>query len=150
VWQDFFEKNPWIFGYGLSLVACESYDDHKLEQITTGASKFTGAGKRTDGLLRTRGVVSSLVFCEIKRPDDRLLAAKQYREPDVWMPSQVVTGAVAQVQKTTEKAVRQIRDFIHKQSEPDGTPTGVKVATIRPRQVVVIGDMSEFVAEGVT
>jgi hypothetical protein len=147
VWQDFFEQNPWIFGYGLSLIACESYDDHKLEQITTGASKFTGAGKRTDGLLRTRGIVSSLVFCEIKRPDDSLLAATQYRKPDVWMPSQVVTGAVSQVQKTTEKAVREIRDFIHTQYASDGTPTGVEVATIRPRQVVVVGDTSEFVAE---
>jgi antiviral defense system Shedu protein SduA len=148
VWQAFFEKNPWIFGYGLNLIACQSYDDHKLEQITTGASKFTGAGKRTDGLLRTRGVVSSLVFCEIKRPDLPLLAPTQYRPPDVWMPSQVVTGAVSQVQKTSEKAVREIRDVIHKQSEPDGTPTGIAVATIRPRQVVVVGDTTEFVQEG--
>jgi hypothetical protein len=146
IWQAFFEFNPWIFGYGLNLIACEAYDDKKLEQITTGASKLTGAGKRTDALLRTRGVVSSLVFCEIKRPDLLLLDKTPYRPPDVWMPSGDVVGAVSQVQKTAEKAVREIGNVLHKKYEPDGTPTDVLVATIRPRQVVVIGNMSEFEA----
>ncbi|MEU8269200.1 Shedu anti-phage system protein SduA domain-containing protein [Sphaerisporangium sp. NPDC049002] len=81
VWEDFFESNPWIFGYGLSLISCTSYDDQKLQQITTGASKFGGGGKRTDGLLRTRGIVSSLLFCEIKRHDTSLLMAKHGINP---------------------------------------------------------------------
>ncbi|MER6209289.1 hypothetical protein [Streptomyces sp. NPDC001642] len=38
VWQGFFEENPWIFGYGLNLVAGEPLDDGKLERITTGAN----------------------------------------------------------------------------------------------------------------
>ncbi|MER6827448.1 Shedu anti-phage system protein SduA domain-containing protein [Streptosporangium sp. NPDC000563] len=99
----FFEDNPWIFGYGLNLIACESYDDQKLQQLTTGASKFGGAGKRTDGLLRTRGIVSSLLFCEIKRHDTPLLVANQYRKPDVYAPSYEVVGAVSQVQKKLPK-----------------------------------------------
>lgn len=45
VWQDFFEENPWIFGYGLTLIACEALDDAGLERITTGANVFTGAGR---------------------------------------------------------------------------------------------------------
>lgn len=148
VWQRFFEENPWIFGYGLNLVACASYDDQKLEQITTGASKFGGAGKRSDGVLRTRGVVSSLLFCEIKRHDLPLLAATQYRKPDVWTPSHEVIGGVSQVQKTVEKAVRGIGEFLHKQYDPDGTPTDLVVSTVRPRQVVVIGLTDEFAVNG--
>lgn len=146
VWQAFFEKNQWIFGYGLNLVSCQAYDEKKLEQITTGASKFAGAGKRSDALLQTRGVVSSLMFCEIKRHDTLLLNTRQYREPDVWSPSAEVVGAVSQVQKTAEKAVREIRDFVYKQYAPDGTPGGV-VASIRPRQVVVAGMTSEFLVD---
>jgi hypothetical protein len=38
LWQDFFEKATWIFGYGLSLVGHESMASGKLEQITTGAN----------------------------------------------------------------------------------------------------------------
>lgn len=148
IWQQFFEQNPWIFGYGLSLIACDSYDDNKLEQITTGASKFGGAGKRSDGVLRTRGIVSSLLFCEIKRHDLPLLANTQYRKPDVWVPSHEVVGAVSQVQKTAEKAVRGIGEFLHRQYEPDGSPTDLVVSTVRPRQVVVVGKTDEFATDG--
>lgn len=144
VWQRYFEDNPWIFGYGLNLVACQSYDDQKLEQITTGASKFAGAGKRSDAVLRTRGIVSSLLFCEIKRPDLPLLATSAYRPPDIFTPSQHVIGAVSQIQKTTEKAVRGIGEFLHKQYNPDGAPIDLEVSTIKPRQVVVVGKTDQF------
>lgn len=148
VWQDFFEHNPWIFGYGLSLVACQTFDNARLQQITTGASAFGGAGKRIDSLLRTRGIVSSLLFCEIKRHDTRLLATTQYRKPDVYAPSSEVVGAVAQVQKTAEKAVREIKTFIYRHDEPDGTPTDIEVSTVKPRQIVVVGQTSEFEPSG--
>ena len=42
VWQSFFEDNTWIFGYGLTLVACEAVSDAGLEAITSGANVFTG------------------------------------------------------------------------------------------------------------
>lgn len=67
VWQEFFEENQWIFGYGLNLVACEAYSDKGLELITTGANVFTGGGKRIDAVMRTRGFIQSLVFTEIKK-----------------------------------------------------------------------------------
>jgi hypothetical protein len=144
VWQAFFEENTWIFGYGLNLVACRSYDDKKLEKITTGASLFGGAGKRSDAVLRTRGAVSSLLFCEIKKHDTKLLAPRQYREPDVYQPSGELVGAVAQVQKTADKALRHIGEYLHRHRESDGTPASFEIATIRPRQVVVVGKLDEF------
>ncbi|WP_280208176.1 Shedu immune nuclease family protein [Nocardia cyriacigeorgica] len=144
VWQDFFESNPWIFGYGLTLISCESYDKDKLERATTGRSVFGGAGKRVDALLRTRGAVSSLVFCEIKRHNTRLLVP--YRT-DVFRPDIEVVGAVSQVQKTADKAIRDMGDYLHRHYERDGTPGGFEVATIRPRQVVVVGSTTEFHTE---
>lgn len=148
LWQAFFEENPWIFGYGLNLIACTSYDDKKLERITTGASLFGGAGKRSDAVLRSRGVLSSLLFCEIKRHDTPLLDRTAYRPPDVFQPAKEIVGAVAQVQKTADKAVRSVHDYIHRQFDPDGTPSGFEVSTVRPRQVVVAGRTSEFEVGG--
>ncbi|MDO3645691.1 Shedu immune nuclease family protein [Nocardia mangyaensis] len=144
VWQRFFDKNSWIFGYGLTLIPCESYDPARLERITTGANVFGGAGKRVDALLRTKGAVSSLLFCEIKKHDTELLAATAYRKPDVYQPSGQLVGAVCQVQKTAEKAIRDIGTFLHKHVDPDGTPGDFEVATIRPRRIVVAGVASEF------
>lgn len=110
VWQEFFERNTWIFGYGLNLISCQSLTDAKLEQITTGASVFAGGGKRSDALLRTRGYVSSLLFGEIKTHRTPLLKAAPYRPPDVYQASAEIVGGVAQVQKTTQKAIQAITD----------------------------------------
>lgn len=148
VWQYFFEHNQWIFGYGLKLVSCESLDDKKLEQITTGANVFTGAGKRADGLLRSRGFISSLLFCEIKTDEKPLLATTQYRKPDVYRVSDEVSGGVSQVQKTAHKALRTIASEFHRIYEPDGTPLRVEISTIKPRQVLVIGNLKQLLDEG--
>jgi hypothetical protein len=38
VWQNFFEKNPWIFGYGLEYIFISNLDGKKLEQVVQGFS----------------------------------------------------------------------------------------------------------------
>ncbi|PWW53661.1 Shedu immune nuclease family protein [Actinokineospora spheciospongiae] len=144
VWQHFFETNPWIFGYGLSLISCQPLDDEKLEQITAGANIFTGAGKRADAVLRSRGYISSLAFCEIKTHASPLLKRSAYRPPDVYQPSDDVVGGIAQVQKTVNKAIQLVTRSLHDIYEDDGTPTGVSVSTIRPRQILVIGHLNQF------
>lgn len=146
VWQDFFERNKWIFGYGLSLIACQSFDPDKLEKVTTGYSAFDGSGKRVDALMRTRGIASSLLFCEIKRPDTELL--ELYRAGDVYRPKGEVVGAVAQVQKTADKAVRKICDYIYTPESATGVRADFEVATVRPRQIVVVGTIEQFKDDG--
>lgn len=49
VWQKFFEKNPWIFGYGLSYIHLSALDDKKLEQVVHGHT-VSEHGKRVDAL----------------------------------------------------------------------------------------------------
>ncbi|MER5871801.1 Shedu immune nuclease family protein [Streptomyces sp. NPDC002044] len=148
VWQSFFEENPWIFGYGLNLVACEPLDDGKLERITTGANIFTGAGKRSDAVMRSKGFISSLLLCEIKTHMTPLLASAPYRPPDVYQVSKEVVGAVAQVQKTAHKALRLVTGQLHRLYQDDGAPTDIEISTARPRQVLVIGTLSEFTERG--
>ena len=148
VWQTFFERNQWIFGYGLSLVSCEAFDGETLERITTGANVFTGGGKRIDALLRTRGYVRSLVFAEIKKHSEDLLTTTPYRKPDVYKASNELVGAVAQVQKTADKAIRRLQAQVYQHFGDDGEYTGIEFATIRPRQVVVIGTQAQFESNG--
>lgn len=146
IWQSFFEENVWIFGYGLTLVACEKFSDKKLEQITSGANIFTGGGKRSDAVMRTKGFLQTLLFAEIKTHTTDLLMAKQYREPDVYQVSPQVSGAVSQVQKTSHKAIKQLED-LHRSHSPSGQ-FQFEVSTIRPRQVVVIGNLSQLTDHG--
>ncbi|MEU9413746.1 Shedu anti-phage system protein SduA domain-containing protein, partial [Streptomyces sp. NPDC048281] len=148
VWQAFFEANQWIFGYGLNLIACESIDDGKLERITTGANIFGGAGKRIDAIMRSKGLISSMLFCEIKTHNTELLAKTPYRA-GVHQASKELGGGVAQVQKTVAKAQQLIsHEFLTRLYEEDGTPTGTELSTTRPRQVVVIGSLREFTHNG--
>ncbi|MFJ2623882.1 Shedu anti-phage system protein SduA domain-containing protein [Streptomyces sp. NPDC087532] len=148
VWQAFFEANQWIFGYGLNLIACESINDGKLERITTGANIFGGAGKRIDAIMRSKGLISSMLFCEIKTHDTELLSKAPYRA-GVYQASKELGGGVAQVQKTASKAQQLISSqFLTWIYEEDGTPTGTELSTTRPRQVVVIGSLREFTHNG--
>ncbi len=146
VWQAFFEANPWIFGYGLTLVACQKYDETKLERITTGSNVFTGGGKRSDAVMRTMGFVQTLLFGEIKKHTTPLLTSVPYRKPDVYQVHSELSGAVSQVQKTAHKAVRALDD-LHRAKSPDGT-FQFDISTIRPRQVVVIGSLQELMPDG--
>lgn len=143
LWQSFFEDASWIFGYGLSLITHDGLGG-KLEQITTGANIWSGAGKRVDAVMRSRAVISTLLFCEIKRHDTPLLKTTAYRQPDVYVASNELVGGVAQLQKTVRKAYQRLIGQIHNQTTDDGTPTGLDFSTTRARQVLVVGNLQEF------
>lgn len=57
---------------------------------------------------------------------------------------------MAQVQKTTHKALRLVIGELQKLYEDDGAPTDIEISTVRPRQVLVIRRLSEFSERGST
>lgn len=144
VWQSFFEKNPWIFGYGLNYIQLSSLDDKKLEQVVHGHT-FSEHGKRVDALLRTRGVISSLCFVEIKTHKTELLQHKPYRS-GCWAPSSELSGGVSQVQGTVALATENIRTKIAL-TDDMGNPTGEEAYNYSPKAFLVIGSLAEFVGE---
>lgn len=144
IWQDFFERASWIFGYGLTLVSHLGLDEGKLERITVGNNIWSGGGSRSDAVMRSKAKVSTLLFCEIKRHDSPLLRSRAYRVPDVYAPSEELSGGTAQLQKTVRKSIRQLIRQVEKYTSPDGTPTGLEFSTTKPRQVLVIGTLGEF------
>lgn len=144
LWQRFFEKNPWIFGYGLSYIYASSLDDKKLEQVVQGYS-ISNHGKRVDGLLKTRGLVSSLCFAEIKTHKTHLLQSKYYRS-GCWAPSNELAGGVCQTQITVSSAIDSIQAKLVMTDE-NGSPTGEEAFNYMPKSFLVIGSLQEFVSE---
>src|SRR5699024_12749506 len=92
VWQEFFEKNPWILGVGLGAQIFTSWSEDKLEQGVKGYS-VKGRGKRADALLRTEGLIRSMVFAEMNHHSTPLLMLSSYR-PGVWPMSDGFSVAV--------------------------------------------------------
>jgi integrase len=64
--------------------------------------------------MRSKGFISSLLFCEIKTHQTRLLAGAPYRVPDVYQVSKDIVGAVAQVRKTAYKAQQLVSGQLHR------------------------------------
>jgi hypothetical protein len=142
VWQSFFEDNHWIFGGTLFLISAGAIDSGKLERAVAGAS-VAGHGKRTDALLRTRGRIGALCFVEIKCHTTPLLKSTQYR-PGIWAPSEQVVGAISQVQRTIQLAERTIAKSL-RPTDSNGNPISNDAYLIRPRSVVICGDLEQFV-----
>ncbi|KAB2843457.1 MAG: DUF4263 domain-containing protein, partial [Ignavibacterium sp.] len=93
VWQDFFENNTWIFGYGLNFIFTTAMQDKKLEQVVSGYN-FNDYGKRVDALMLTKGLINSLIFVEIKSHNCELLEKTPYRA-GCWRISDELSGAVS-------------------------------------------------------
>ncbi|MEK7755655.1 MAG: Shedu immune nuclease family protein [Planctomycetota bacterium] len=144
VWQKFFEKNPWIFGYGLSYIHLSTLDEKKLEQVVHGHT-VSEHGKRVDALLKTRGVISSLCFVEIKTHKTALLNSQPYRA-GCWSPSAELSGAVSQVQGTVALATESIKSKLSL-TDDDGNPTGEEVFNYMPKSFLVVGSLHEFVGD---
>ena len=141
IWQSFFEKNQWVFGYGLTFFYLSSLDQKKLEQIVAGADIW-GHGKRADALMKTRGAIEALCFVEIKKHTSPLLKPSTYR-PDTWAPSEDLSGGIVQSQVTVANTLKSVAEK-HYMKDDDGNPTGEQIFTHQPRSFLVIGSLNEF------
>lgn len=144
LWQAFFEKNPWVFGYGLSYFYVTGFDEKKLEQLVQGYD-LLNRGKRADAVMKTKGIINSLCYAEIKHHNTKLLDSDYYRA-GCWAPSKEMAGAVAQVQATVAIAMHKLHGM-QRVLDDDGSPTGEDVFNFKPRAFIVIGSLSEFIGE---
>lgn len=144
LWQKYFEKNPWVFGYGLGYIFLSGLDDKKLEQVVQGHS-VDSSGKRVDALMKTKGIISNLCFIEMKTHLTSLLDSKPYRS-GCWAPSKELSGAIAQVQGTVSLAVENLSSKISP-NDKEGNPTGEEIFNYQPKSYLVIGSMKEFVSD---
>jgi hypothetical protein len=145
VWQKFFDSHRWIFGGSLAGQFLLPWDAERLEQIVAGHS-IMGVGKRADALMRTAGLVRSMVFMEIKHHRTKLLG-EEYR-PGCWSPSRDLSGAVAQVQCTIQHGVAAIGGCRLSECARDGSDIpGAFTYLLRPRSFLVVGNLNEMIGE---
>jgi len=143
-WQKYFERNQWIFGYGLNYVFTTGLDGRKLQQTIRGPN-FVAPGKIPDGIMKTRAAVSALCLVEIKKSSTELLKSNQYR-PGTWAPSNELSGAVAQCQESLRAAGEALNTH-HQFADDDGNPTGEELMSVQPRSFLVIGSLQQFRTE---
>lgn len=141
LWQTFFEKNKWVFGYGLGYLFLTGLDDKKLQQVVQGYD-LSKLGKRADAVMKTRGIISSLCFVEIKTHKTDILQKNLYRS-GCWAPSDEMSGAVSQVQGTVSRAIKNLSEHIEFEDE-QGNPTGEEVFNYHPKSFLLIGNLAEF------
>jgi len=136
-WQDFFEQNKWIFGYGLN------YQILKQEQTQAhyGGQKVDGkGGQKGDYLTSTLGDINFTILVEIKTPKTPLLQGITQIRNGAWSLSKNLTDALSQIEAniyTWEKQGSEQpenRDRLEKEN----------VYTVQPKGIIVIGSLSEF------
>lgn len=146
VWQKLFEEHPWILGVGLSHQLLTSWSSEKLEQVVSGYS-ITASGKRADALLRTGGVIRSMVFAEIKTANTELLENRPYR-PGAWAPSRELAGGVNQVHATVHAATTDIGTRLASKDEDGAEIPNDWTYLYQPRSFLIVGSLGEFLSPG--
>jgi len=144
LWQQFFEKNPWIFGYGLNYVYSSQLNEKRLEQVVRGYT-VTQSGKRVDALLKTKAIISTLCFVEIKTHNTALISKQPYRK-SCWAASGELSGAIAQIQGTVSSAAESLLGKLQL-TDSAGFPTAEEVFNFQPKSIVIAGSLSQFSGE---
>lgn len=143
-WQTFFEKNQWIFGYGLRY--------HFMTQLESqpsyGGTDFTGSGnQKGDFLLNTEANVKFTVLVELKKPNSCLLSVtqsgklKKYRN-GAWLLGSELLGGISQVQINC-------KTWLTNSSAPQNIDrlSMEEIHTVSPKGILVIGNTMELNGE---
>ena len=136
-WQEFFDRNTWIFGYGLDYRVLKAIQ----AQPHYGGTDLGGrGGQRGDFLRHTEAVTKFTVLVEIKRPDTRLLGKVRYRA-GAWKLEDELTGGVSQLQMNCRKW--EIEGSRAEANQDRLTQNAI--FTVQPKGILVIGRLNELV-----
>lgn len=135
-WQNFFEKNTWIFGYGLNYVIlrCEQPQAH------VGGMGLDGSGgKIPDFLTYTGGNVKFTVLVEIKTAETPLLAGTTPIRSGAWSLNKELTDALAQIQASVEEWAHYGSKYPKTKEKLDKK----NIHTVKPKGIIVVGCLDE-------
>lgn len=132
-WQDFFEQNKWIFGYGLN------YQILRQEQPQPhyGGTRMDGSGgQKGDILTSTSGDIGFTVLVEIKKPKTPLLHGTEEIRSGAWSLSKQLTDALSQIEAN-------ISTWLERSKLPDNMDRleGEQIYTVQPKGIIVIGTL---------
>lgn len=138
-WQNFFETQNWVFGYGLDYRIMRLFD----REMTVGAAGTDNREKPTVDFLMS--FTDYTVLVEIKRPDTPIFRTQRVGRSGTWSFSSDFMDAVSQVleQKAEWLGAAKLNDHFDK--------SGMKRLEARTRDsktVLVIGSSAEFMRSG--
>lgn len=134
-WQDFFEREQWVFGYGLDYRVMRQFG----REMTVGSGGSDNQNKPVIDFLMN--FTDYTVLVEIKRPDTPIFKASRGGRAGTWEFSQEFVSAVSQIieQKAEWLSFAQTNEHYNK--------LGTEVLTARTRNaksILVIGSRDEF------
>lgn len=136
-WQNFFEENKWIFGYGLNYQILHQEQD----QPHFGGVRVDGTGgQKGDYLTSTLGDLSFTVLVEIKTPETKLLQGTSEIRNGAWSYSKDLTDALSQISSnidTWNKYGSTQLDNIDRFEDDD-------IYTVQPKGIIVIGSLAQL------
>jgi hypothetical protein len=136
-WQDFFDGNKWIFGYGLNYEILRQ----QQPQPNYGGTRVDGrGGQRGDNLMSTTGDLNFTVLVEIKTPATQLLQGTREIRSGAWSLSKDLTDALSQIQVNIQTWEKQGSE------QPDNRDKLEKLSvfTVKPKGIIVIGSLSQL------
>lgn len=134
-WQDFFDREQWVFGYGLDYRFMRCFD----REMTVGAGGTDNQNKPIIDFLMS--FTDYTVLVEIKKPETRIFKERRGGRAGTWEFSPEFMGAVSQIieQKAEWLAFSQFGEHHNK--------AGTERLTARTRSaksILVIGSKTEF------
>lgn len=140
-WQNYFNNNRWIFGYGLKYCFLNTLTD----QPNYGGSNYKGKGnQKGDFLLNSVADIKFTVLVEIKTPTTPILATfadkrhKQYRN-GAWQLSSNFIGAISQMQINTKTWLKNSYDVDNYSELQKGD-----IYTVQPKGFLIVGHTNEL------
>lgn len=138
-WQDFFDREQWVFGYGLDYRIMKPFD----RELTVGGAGTDNQNKPAVDFLMT--FTDYTVLVEIKKPDTPIFRERKGGRAGTWDFSAEFMSAVSQIleQKAEWLAFSQQGEHFNK----DGTER-LEARTRNAKSILVIGSAGEFSRDG--
>ncbi len=134
VFQHFFKKNPWIFGYGL---------DYQFLSILQNESTVRGAdvsGKGEEKLDTLAGTNKYTVLIELKKPSTMIFSETQNRS-NSWTLSSELFLAVSQI---LEYKASHLTEWLDESKRYDADGTKIQHQALDSKAILIIGRDSMF------
>lgn len=138
-WQDFFERQSWVFGYGLDYRIMRVFD----REMVVGAGGTDNRDRPTVDYLMNFTDYSVLV--EIKRPDTPIFAQRRAGRSGTWRFSNEFMDAVSQVLEQKAEWLLQAQTG---QNQDKSGNRRFETRTRDPKAILVIGSSTEISAVG--
>jgi len=139
-WQNFFETNLWIFGYGLRYCFLNTVQS----QPNYGGTTVSGrGGEKGDFLAQTEAEAKFTVLVEIKKPSSALFQGSTKHRNGAWLLGNELVGGISQLQANCRRW-----ELEGSKIEANCEALLKKgVHTVSPKAILVIGVTSQFLAD---